>query len=203
MIISTGLKLFRNRHSLKRIIDSYLFFEKNSSQTFWGSIIKEDESAIIENVKKAASYRGPIIEIGALFGFTTQLIATYKPKEKKLIAVENFSWNPFYIPRHDHQIITERVLVYCMKYCNTHIYDQSNRTFYKNYNDETPSMTFIDADHSYKGVMEDIEWSENMGIPIICGHDYCKLHPGIIRAVDEVYGDKISVTGSVWTAIKD
>jgi hypothetical protein len=200
MKLSRFIKIFKNRYHLKKAIDDHIFFLEHPDMTVWGSITNDDATGIIENVKEAASYSGPIIEIGALFGFTTQLIATYKPTEKKLIAVENFSWNPFGIPSHDHKTITERVLIYCTTHCNTHIYNGSNQQFYEAYNGEKPSMIFIDADHSYEGVMEDIEWSEKMGIPIICGHDYCELHPGVVQAVDESFGGNISVSGSIWTA---
>lgn len=52
-----------------------------------GSINKEDEKGIAKAVEYAEEYNGPIVEIGALFGHTTQLIATLKDIERELIAV--------------------------------------------------------------------------------------------------------------------
>jgi len=61
---------------------------------------------------------------------------------------------------------------------------------------------FIDADHSYKGVMADI----NAWLPLVkdggllTGHDYGgkRKHPGVKKAVDECF-DKIELLpGKVW-----
>jgi predicted O-methyltransferase YrrM len=138
------------------------------------------------------------VEIGALFGFTTQLIANYKPNEKKLIAIENFSWNPFGIPPDDHRTITQRVLRYVIDHCNTSIFDGSSRYFQTRYEGEKPSMVFIDADHQYESVKADIAWAVKLGIPIVAGHDYCESHSGVIRAVDEAFPTSKNILGSVW-----
>jgi hypothetical protein len=196
--LSRALRIVKMHRELRSIITNYFFLCENRDQTFWGSISEEDEKGIIELTKKAGTLPGPIVEIGALFGFTTQLIATYKPIEKKLIAVENFSWNPFYISPTDHRIMTQRILRYAMQYCNTTIFDGSSEKFYDTYKGEKPSMVFIDAEHSYERVMEDIDWAIKLGIPMIAGHDYCELHPEVVRAVDEVFQNKIKVIGSVW-----
>lgn len=203
MKLSTLAGIFRNRSHLKELVNNHLHFLENADTSFWGSITREDMLAIIKNVEKAATYPGSIIEIGALFGFTTQLIAAHKPKEKPLIAVELFCWNPFGLSRDDHKLFIGRVLYYSIKHCNTSIHEGSNQQFYQSFAGEKPAMIFIDADHTYEGVMVDIAWAKKMEIPVICGHDYSDLHPGVIRAVKEAFGDKVSVTGSVWTVIRD
>jgi len=193
-----AIKIIKMHRELRSVISNYLFFIENENQTIWGSISSEDEERIIELTKIAGSIPGPIVELGTLFGLTTQLIATYKPIEKKLIAVENFSWNPFCIPQNYHRILTQRILRYNIMHCNTFVFDGSTRDFYDTYNGEGPSMVFIDADHSYEGVKEDIHNAIKLGIPIIAGHDYCELHPGVKRAVDEIFQGKIQIKGSVW-----
>jgi len=200
MKISTLRALFRHRRQIKSLISIHLYFLEHTDQSFWGSISGEDKTGIIENTKKAAAYPGPIVEIGALFGFTTQLIATHKPRDKALIAVENFIWNPFLLPPRHHQSFTERALYYCTKELNTQIFDGSNELFYNSYKGEKPAMVFIDADHTYEGVKTDIAWARKTRVPIISGHDYCDVHPGVRRAVDEAFGENIVVHGSVWTA---
>ena len=187
-----------NYSDLKPVIKDHLFFKSNQDQTIWGSVSEEDEAGIARTVEQSASLDGPIVEIGALFGFTTQLIATSKPIEKELIAVENFSWNPFHVAADDHRSITHRTLRYVMANCNTRIFDGSNSDFYTEYTGDRPSMIFIDADHSYEGVKVDIEWATKQKIPLICGHDYSALHPGVMRAVDEAFGGAVEVIGSVW-----
>jgi hypothetical protein len=161
-----------------------------------GSTTEEDMVGIVENTKTAAAISMPIIEIGALFGLPTQLIATYKPADKPLIAVELFNWNPFILSPSDHRVFINRVLSYCKAHCNTCIYDGSNADFYRSYQCETPAMVFIDADHSYEGVKFDIDWAVKKGVPIISGHDYTALHPGVKRAVDEAFCDDINHKGN-------
>ncbi len=70
-------------------------------------------------------------------------------------------------------------------------------------------MVFIDGDHKYEEVIKDIEsWYllvRNGGI--LCGHDYSMDHPGVSKAVKEVFGKRHSVMargfGDIWFHIKD
>jgi predicted O-methyltransferase YrrM len=62
-------------------------------------------------------------------------------------------------------------------------------------------FVFIDADHQYEPVKEDIEaWYpkvRNGGI--VAGHDYSVHHKGVIRAVQERFGDRHKLArGKVW-----
>jgi predicted O-methyltransferase YrrM len=55
-------------------------------------------------------------------------------------------------------------------------------------------FVFIDADHSYEGVKADIEGFLPLVMPggIIAGDDYSVPdYPGVVRAVDEAFGDKV------------
>jgi predicted O-methyltransferase YrrM len=47
--------------------------------------------------------RGPIIELGTLFGHTSLLLTTVKDDEQELLTVDNYSWNPFMMPADDHE----------------------------------------------------------------------------------------------------
>lgn len=52
-------------------------------------------------------------------------------------------------------------------------------------------LVFIDADHTYEGCLRDIHAYAQLVKPggILAGHDYgVKAHPGVKRAVDEVFG---------------
>jgi hypothetical protein len=188
------IKIIKMHRELRSVISNYLFFIENENQTIWGSISSEDEERIIELTKITASLTGPIWK--GHYRTTTSI--PFKPIEKKLITVENFSWNPFCIPANYHRILTQRILRYNIVHCNTSVFDGSTRDFYDTYNGERPSMVFIDADHSYESVKEDIYNAISLRIPIIAGHDYCELHPGVTRAVDEIFQGKIQIKGSVW-----
>lgn len=75
---------------------------------------------------------------------------------------------------------------------------------------DSPDMTerqrdlvFLDADHSYEAVRDDI-WAWALHVKpggILCGHDYgVKAFPGVKRAVDEIFGEQnVNVVGRcIW-----
>jgi predicted O-methyltransferase YrrM len=68
--------------------------------------------------------------------------------------------------------------------------------------DASLDFVFIDADHSYESVKEDIaHWAPKVRKGgWIGGHDYNKNWPGVIRAVDEAYGSRVKTyqPGSIW-----
>jgi hypothetical protein len=199
--LAKTLTVLRNWRDVKDIINSYVYYKHNRETSIWGSVSEQDEKAIIHLLGLAAMLPGPIIEVGTLFGFSAQLIAAHKPQDKELLCVENFSWNPFFLTRSDHQLLTKKVLYYCTMHCNTKIVDRDKHDFYECYDGPRPSMVFIDAFHQYDSVMEDLRWAIKLGIPIISGHDYCDRYPGVVRAVDETFGNRVSVNGWVWAAI--
>jgi predicted O-methyltransferase YrrM len=63
-------------------------------------------------------------------------------------------------------------------------------------------FVFIDADHSYESVIEDIAcWRPKVRSGgWLGGHDYSKKYgPGVIKAVDQVFGKQIKLwPGSIW-----
>ena len=193
--------IIKHRQTLLRALDFYLFFLEKPNQTLWGSLSKKEEVGVERAIELAAGDEGPIIEIGALFGHTTNLIASVKAAEKELMAVENFSWNPFAIPARMHRPFTERTVRCALKHCNTLLVDQDVEQFYATYNAPRPSMVFIDAGHDRESVTRDIEWAKSIGCPVISGHDYTTF-PEVRQVVDEQFGDRIKLFGSVWIAVQ-
>lgn len=185
---------------LDSLMETYVFFREHPHESFWGSITTEDEKALRVAVEMASVIGGPLVEMGALFGHTTQFIATTKPAGQKLIAVENFTWNPFGLTPSEHRAFMNRSLRYCLDHCNTEIFDGNSAAFFRTYTGPIPSMVFIDAGHSYEDVKSDIMMATSMRIPIICGHDYHPLHAGVMKAVDEIFGANKTVQGSVWVS---
>jgi predicted O-methyltransferase YrrM len=66
--------------------------------------------------------------------------------------------------------------------------------------DGSLDLIFLDADHSYEAVKTDIDaWARKVRDGgFIGGHDYQLDHPGVIRAVNESYGDKVTLESNVW-----
>ena len=189
--------ILKFKYTLK-LIHTCISLQKNQGNNILGSITKTDEKGIKRSVELANKSDGSIVEIGTLFGHTTNLIASLKPLEKKIITVDNYSWNPFSLSKETHILFTKRTLKYVTKYCNTYIYQGDAKDFYISNKNLNVSMVFIDGDHSYKSVKEDINWAISVKSNIISGHDYNQMHPDVMRAVDEKFGTDIEVFGSVW-----
>ena len=195
------MMLCRNWRFVKEVVNSYIYFTETRADGFWGTVSEQDHQAVIDLARRAAQYSGPIIEIGTLFGLTAQVLAAHKPVDKPLLCVDDFSWNPLFLTRDDHHTFTKHILYYCTMHCKTQIIRENKRKFYQNYTGPRPSMVFIDAFHQYKSVMEDLRWATALQVPIISGHDYCDKYPGVSRAVDETFGDRVFVQGWVWAVI--
>jgi predicted O-methyltransferase YrrM len=55
--------------------------------------------------------------------------------------------------------------------------------------DGSLDFVFIDANHEYECILEDIKlWTPKVRSGgIVSGHDYCSLHPGVVKAVSEIF----------------
>lgn len=60
-------------------------------------------------------------------------------------------------------------------------------------------FVFLDGDHAYEAVKEDIQMWAPKCSHILCGHDYSEHFPDVMRAVQECFpADVINVQGTVW-----
>jgi hypothetical protein len=183
------------RNQIRNFVSS-TFHQKNP----WGSLgsVQEGELALLQELcKECARYDGPLIEIGTLFGFTTTQLALYKKPAQKVVTVDNYSWNPLGLPPQAHFELTARVLEYLVRTGHVEQVRAGKDCFFAHYDQGPPALVFLDADHSYEETKKDIEWANRVGATIICGHDYCNLHPGVERAVDEAGGAR-TILGTLW-----
>ena len=80
------------------------------------------------------------------------------------------------------------------------------------YEDEYFDFVFIDADHKYESVKQDIDdWYPKVKVGgILAGHDYAQTQHGIRKAVDDRFGSRIDTFQShpilkkcqVWEVVK-
>lgn len=152
-------------------------------------------------VAQANDIDGPLVEVGTLFGFSTQMIAGWKKTEKELITIDNYSWNPIGLLPAAHRDFTRRGLHYLTERCATKLFEGLSTDFYASYKGPRPALIFIDAAHTYEAVLEDIRWAKSVGVPIIAGHDYSRFWPGVKRAVDESFGTDFKVEGTLWASV--
>ncbi len=148
-------------------------------------------------VRRSRRYPGPIIEIGTLLGVTTTHMALAKAPDQKIITVDAYCWNPWYVPAGIHEAMTAQVLYYLTETGHVERVTMDKDEFYRSYQGPAPSMVFLDAMHDYENTRKDIEWARQIGAAMITGHDYCELFPGVMRIVDEMGGARERCE-SVW-----
>lgn len=85
----------RRRELARELLSRHQWFHATSTQNLMGSLTDGDLARVRMAIEQASSWPGPIVEIGCLFGFTTQFIAHAKPRDKELVTIDSFSWNPF------------------------------------------------------------------------------------------------------------
>jgi len=97
------------------------------------------------------------------------------------------------------------------KNCNVEFIKKFSMEAVKDIEDESLDFVFIDANHDYEWVKEDIyEWSKKVKKGgIVSGHDYSRYHfKGVVRAVDE-YIEKNNISPlflighKVWFYVKE
>src|SRR5271168_4124469 len=102
------VKMWRNRNAIRRFLEYCAL----TDVSFSGSVLPGELEFLKELVIRSNSLSGEIIEVGTLFGFTTQHLAIWKKSDKTLTTIDNFSWNPIGIPDHAHRALTTRSLHY-------------------------------------------------------------------------------------------
>jgi len=162
-----------------------------------GSLTDEEYGFLRELVREANTLPGPIIEIGTLFGRTTSKMALWKAPHKKIITVDNYSWNPLHLSPEWHYHMTELVLQYLRESGQVIQVRADKNAWFSRYDGEAPALVFCDADHSYEPTVRDIEFALRVGAQIICGHDYSPQHPGTMQAVAE-HGGYRTLKGTLW-----
>ena len=103
------------------------------------------------------------------------------------VGVDDMTFTQFYRNMHDH-ISKGKVVPHGLRFVN-----------FKP--PLIPDFIFIDALHDYENVKADINHAMKlMSKGMLAGHDYDDVNwSGVVKAVNEIFGDKIQVTGSIWS----
>jgi hypothetical protein len=125
-----------------------------------------------------------------------------KDERKEIIALENFSWNPFGLSSESHRNWTLRCLEIAITKHKVKLMEMDILDFKNNYVDSAPSLIFLDADHSYEAAKSDIQCAKKVGTKIISGHDFSDEWPGVKRAVQEEFGSNFEVVESFWWSVQ-
>lgn len=154
-----------------------------------GHISIEEAQFLSQLVKEANEIQGPIVEVGTLFGYSTLVMIIAKHPGKTLISVDKFSWNPAALSPEMHYDLAKEILKEAIEKNSTQLLKIDKGEFYEKYSDRSPSLVFFDANHSYEATLEDLLWAKKVKANIVAGHDYSSKHPGVIKAVHEVFTD--------------
>ena len=195
-MIKKLLLLLKHRREVRMAISSALrLAEGDANAALLGGLADEEMRAVCdwatEDVGKT------VVEVGTLFGLTVREIAG-RIRNGRVIAVDNFTWNPFGLPPAVHEDFARRIL----RGTNVEIWKMDSAAFREKAKElGRIDMVFFDADHRYDAVKAELLWAKAFGIPQICGHDYGNPNPvfGVTRAVDEVFGkENVEVVGMCW-----
>lgn len=140
-----------------------------------------------------------IVEVGSWKGRSTKSLLD---TGKKVYAVD--TWEGSNDPNDETKELAKKEDVFEVfkknvgHYENLKIVKKDSRQAAKLFSDKSVDMVFIDANHTYEEVKKDIEAWAPKARKLICGHDYADGWPGVKKAVEEIYGDKFRLTGSIW-----
>lgn len=188
--------LLKHRREVRMAVSSALrLAEGDANAAVLGGLTDEEMRAVCdwatEDVGKT------VVEVGTLFGLTAREIAG-RIVNGRVVAVDNFSWNPLGLPAAVHEDFTRRIL----RGTNVEIWKMDSAAFREKAKElGRIDLIFFDADHRYDAVKAELLWAKAAGIPQICGHDYGNPNPlfGVTRAVNEVFGkENIEVVGMCW-----
>ncbi len=197
-MIKKLFKLVKHRNEVRMALSSALrIAEGDANAALLGGLTDEEIKGLISWLPDT----GTFVEFGTLFGLTAKAIAAAKPNFK-IIAVDNFSWNPLGLPSELHEAFTRRILSNEIASGQIEIRNMTSEDFRCTTGDGIAAV-FFDAQHQYEPVKAEIEWAKRSGVALISGHDYNNPSPvfGVTRAVDEIFGSQnVETVGMCWRA---
>lgn len=143
-----------------------------------------------------------IAEIGSWKGRSTHaLCCGAKEIGAEVTAIDHFQGSVGEDARHAEAKQGDAVFkTFCENvkgFNNLNVVRADSAEAHREFDDRSFDMVFIDAEHTYEGVKRDIQnWGPKARY-ILCGHDYCKEWPDVMRAVDELLGE-VEVHDSIW-----
>ena len=161
-----------------------------------GQLSQEEAQRLGQLVAESDPER-PIVEIGTLFGWSTQVICLFKRPGQRVVTVDNYSWNPLRLSPEEHFDVTSRRLAWVCQRQNVSLLRMDKLEFYRSYNGPPPAIVFCDADHGLDATLQDLTWAHDVRADVVCGDDYRPEFPGVVAAVDS-FGGPIRLTDGLF-----
>ena len=205
MLFHKCRQLFRAikwQREVRQAVSTQLELLEHPSLFALGGLTDEEEKALAAVVGGVSALPGPVIEFGTLFGLTTRLLAAAAGPQQRVITIDNFCWNPFGLPPVLHEMFARKVLVSELASGRVELVAAASEAFRAGYRGPAPALVFLDADHSYAAVRDEIAWAKAVDAAVIAGHDYGHPRFGVTHAVDEAFGaaaaGRQKTFGSLW-----
>ncbi len=166
-----------------------------------------------------------VCEIGCWTGFSTSILAKItKEFGGILTTIDWFNGSPTSNLTTNRVLSPKTILEFNLSFLKlkefVNIIDNTSKEANKQFKNEHFDFIFIDADHRYEMIKEDIDlwYTKLKNGGILCGHDceylvknqqdilkiatdidFFQAHVGVIKAVSERFPDyKITETGNIW-----
>jgi predicted O-methyltransferase YrrM len=181
-----------------------MLLERAKNISGWMS---ETELAFLHTVALSIPDYGKVVEIGSWKGRSTVAIceALKQKNHINLYAVDTFAGDPE-ILKDGYQIENDEVYEEFQKNTADYPFLTTIRTTSaeasQQFEDESLDWIFIDADHSYDAVCNDVRfWFRKLKYGgILSGHDYPKV--AVKRAINTLFG-AVNVWDSIWYLKRD
>lgn len=193
------LAVLKHRREVRMALASVIrFAERDANAEALGGLTDEELAGLVSWLPD----NGTFVEFGTLFGLTAKAVAAAKPN-LRIVAVDNFSWNPFGLMPTVHEAFTRRILANEIASGQIEVRNMTSVAFRALVCRSAIDAVFFDALHQYEPVKDEIAWAKALEIKTIAGHDYGNPSPvfGVTRAVDEAFGCAgVEVVGMCWRA---
>ena len=189
-------RLWKWRRQVRAALGSLTsLYEEDGVADALGGLTAEETEGLVSWLPAS----GTVVEFGTLFGLTTVELARRSAPDVKVVTVDVFCWNPFGLPPAKHEAFTRRILAPWTESGKVTLVRADSAAF-RAATKEPPAMVFLDADHSYEAVRDEIAWAKSIGVKTICGHDYGNPLFGVTRAVDEAFPGGVETAVMCWKA---
>ena len=158
-----------------------------------GGLAPGETEALVRWVRGASP--DVFVEIGTLFGFTARSVS--RNAGVRVLAVDNFSWNPFGLTPEQHEAFARRVV----DGADVEIVRADAAEFLEaiaERADPARPFVFLDGSHAYADVKGELEACARRGVRTIAGHDFGNAAFGVTQAVRDVLGEPDEVAGTCW-----
>lgn len=162
---------------------------------------EENQLELLKTIlPKIESQKITIVEIGVYKGRGTAMWNVHLINENKnyeYFAIDHFSGSSEHKKNIEYYEVTKNNLIPILSRINLIKNDSYNAS--SNFTENFFDIIYIDASHDYESVKNDLTiWLPKLKKGgVICGDDYILGWPGVIQAVDEIFGkEKINLVGT-------